>query len=139
MKNAYPEIAWRDCLCLGIPEIDDQHHHLVKIANLVLAAIHEGKAEAYVKKIVEMLRQYTKEHFLAEEDFMRGIGYPGLGEHRGEHMRLTHAVKQFQHTLYLKEQVPPEELRDLLKSWLLDHILQMDMAIAVWLRERSRQ
>ncbi len=137
MQKGYPEITWNDCLSLGIPEIDEQHRHLVKVANLVLAAVHKGKGETCVKKVVEVLRQYTKEHFLAEEEYMRRIGYPGLGEHRQEHRRLTQSVKFIQHSLYIKERVTAEELRDLLRSWLLDHILQMDTAIAAWEREQA--
>jgi len=110
---------------------------MVGIANSLLKAIKEGKGHEIIKKIVTELREYTVHHFYDEEKYMGKIKYPKLAEHQGEHARLTRQVKGYQHAMYKKQEITAEEVRDFLKTWLLDHILKSDMQIAAFVREKQ--
>lgn len=124
-----PELEWSPALELGLPEIDSQHKRLVVIANKLLAAIRWGKGREAVAEIIKELREYTVLHFRQEEAFMAEKGFPGRLEHARVHDNLVKKVKDYQRMLYEKRDVSPEVLRELLSSWLLDHILQEDMRL----------
>ncbi len=131
------EIKWSDSLSLGVDEIDDQHIHLVDMANNLLLVIKLKKPQKEIKKLITELREYTVIHFNDEEAYMEKIGFPELEEHRKEHQKLTERVKTYQKTLYHQYEIDPHEVLAFLKTWLLDHILSMDMDIAKFLKSRT--
>ncbi len=133
------KVEWTDSLNLGVKLIDEQHRELIRIVNQLLQAIHDKDNETTVKEILGKLREYTVFHFNAEERFMNQIRYPGRGEQQQQHERLKRKVKGFQHACFHHEEVTFGELKAMLSEWLLEHILNYDMEIANFLREREKE
>ena len=131
------EIKWSDSLSLGVDEIDDQHMHLVDMANNLLLVIKLKKPQKEIRKLITELREYTVIHFADEEAYMEKISFPELEEHRREHKKLTEQVKDYQKTLYHQGEIDPHKVLEFLKTWLINHILTMDMEIAKFLKSRS--
>lgn len=127
-----PNIAWSDQLYIGNPKIDDEHKQLIRIANSLLRAMKEGRSKNDFAKILHDLREYTVFHFTNEEEFMRSVGYPDLNRHVDQHNQLKKKVKDFQYAIFHGEEVVHEQVRDLLKEWLVGHILECDLKIKAY-------
>lgn len=132
-----PHIAWDERLNLGIAELDAQHKLLLGHANRLIEGMDKGVAEAMVADLVQKLREYTVLHFREEEAYMARIHYPELVAHRQAHGELRSEVKDLQRQLYEHRIPAPATVRDLLKTWLVEHILHEDYKIGQWLRERQ--
>ena len=124
-----PNIVWSETLLIGNTEIDAEHKQLIRIANSLLRAMQEGRNKNDFAKILHELREYTVFHFNNEEEYMRSIGYPDLNKHVEEHNILKKRVKDFQHSVFIGDKVEYDALREMLKDWLVGHILSCDLRI----------
>lgn len=134
-----PSIQWEDTLAIGIYAIDRQHMDLLALVNEFLKAVAQKRGKDVVEKIVARLREYTVLHFHDEEAYMNQVRYPARGEHQMRHQELARAVKLFQRDLYKHRDVPVEQLRQFLKDWLINHILEQDMKIGKWVRAEEER
>jgi len=132
-----PNIVWSDTLSIGKTEIDAEHKQLIRIANSLLRAMQEGRNKNDFAKILHELREYTVFHFNNEEEYMRSIGYPDLNKHMEEHNILKRRVKDFQHSVFIGENVEFGLLREMLKDWLVGHILSCDLLIKEYLASKD--
>lgn len=128
-----PLIEWNDILLIGNKEIDSQHHRLVELANELVHTARKSDNPKDLVKPMKALREYTVLHFDAEERFMKSIGYPGLNDHTLEHTNLKNRVKLYQKELFVGMKIPPDEVLGFMKTWLLNHILDMDMKIKAFI------
>lgn len=133
-----PNIVWSSQLVIGNPKIDSEHKELIRIANALLRALNEGRNTNDFSKILHELREYTVFHFNNEEEFMRSIKYPDLNTHMDEHTELKRKVKDFQRDLFLGQEVDRTRLREMLKEWLVGHILECDLKIKNYLSPQAR-
>ena len=129
-------IEWHEGLSLGILDLDGQHKQLLELCNWLLKAVRDG-SQKDVAAAFRQLRQYTITHFNAEEAFMESVDYPGLPRHKLLHGQLKRDVKHYQDVVYRHGEVTEGEIRDFLKQWLLDHILQNDLDIRKWVQSRT--
>ncbi|MCX7903409.1 MAG: bacteriohemerythrin [Caloramator sp.] len=126
-------IKWREDYSLGVENIDQQHKHLIEIANRVYDA---HKNQFYVDKydkIVEILKElkdYTIYHFDEEEKFMKEIGYEGYFMHKIEHQKFIEKIQAID--LEKIDEDQDKYLLDIfnfIADWLVNHILEEDKAI----------
>lgn len=132
-----PNIVWSETLSVGRMEIDTEHKQLIRIANSLLRAMQEGRKKNDFAKILHELREYTVFHFTNEEEYMRSIDYPDLARHMEEHNILKRRVKDFQHSVFIGEKVEFGPLREMLKDWLVGHILSCDLLIKGYLASKN--
>lgn len=132
-----PNIVWSETLSVGRMEIDAEHKQLIRIANSLLRAMQEDRNKNDFAKILHELREYTVFHFANEEEYMRSIDYPDLGDHMEEHNILKRRVKDFQHSVFIGETVEFGLLREMLKDWLVGHILSCDLLIKGYLASKN--
>lgn len=123
-------IEWSQAYETGIPEIDDQHRHLVEIVNTFEGAVRKNKATRITQEILRDLIGYTQEHFAFEEKCMAEAGYPGLQRHRALHRQLMQKVERFQYEFGTEGRWISRNLQEFLRYWLLSHIQTEDMAFA---------
>ncbi len=131
------KIKWSENLNIGNANIDEQHQMLVNIVNHYIDAVNDEKEQEEVKNILLKLRDYTLQHFSAEEEFMQELGYPELEQHKKDHEKLTKMVKEYQEYAFSDHEVPKEEMIPFFKKWLLEHILQKDMDIARFAKQQE--
>jgi len=130
-KLAY--IEWNSSYSVGYAYIDNQHKKLVHIVNTFYEAVKHGEAPNLPYTVLNRLVSYTEEHFRDEETAMEEAGCPEnmISAHRKIHEELVRAI--FEVTQKLSEESPDEALTDvgeLLRKWLLEHILNEDMHYA---------
>ena len=132
-------LVWLDEWNLGIPEIDEQHLQLAERLNRIVFSLDGPDTpsqpnEETMPLVIELLDE-TKQHFQDEEEIMRGHDYPELVEHRRDHIMLLAELREFirdveegRHTFGLDSMIS-------LKHWLINHIVDSDLAFARYLEE----
>ena len=128
-------ITWNDEMKIGIDEIDNQHHELVKLLNQLNEAIRSNQGSAIANQVLDELHDYTRIHFAVEESILRMLDYPDYVEHKAKHEKLENEL----HTLSMKFREDGKsisfELLHFLKSWLTKHIQESDREYSVHLLE----
>lgn len=126
-------IEWKDEYALGIEIIDDQHKQLFEIADRIYALIQNNLVTDKYDGIVEIineLKNYTVDHFAAEEKYMQSIGYKRLLSQKVAHNEFLQKMDQIDldridngQNTYLMETL------DFVVEWLGQHILKEDKLI----------
>ena len=120
-------MPWGEALKVGIEEIDEQHRWLVEQTNVLHDALASQSDPAVLGEILECLVDYTMNHFIVEEDLFNRLGYPEGEAHKAQHDRFSARVMDLLQRHEGGEGVGMEAL-ELLKNWLIHHILKVDKA-----------
>jgi hemerythrin len=130
-------LTWRDEWTLRIDVLDDDHRGIVDMLLHVARRFGDESErqetpgqdgdEGDLYAALDGLGSFTRQHFRREEEFMRTIDYPQLGNHSSEH-----ALLMAEHTALVRElrkrgikRLGPKEL-ETLKHWVVAHILGAD-------------
>ena len=128
-------IEWRADYNLDIDELDAQHRRLAEVVNRFDEAVRHGRGSRVMDEILNELIGYTQEHFAYEEKFMEEAGYSGLKRHKAQHRQLLQKVERLQYDFGQGSRRITTEVRDLLRYWLMNHILKNDVEFAAELKQ----
>ena len=109
-------------LSVGIPSIDEEHRHILGMIHRLNAA-GADRSRQVARDVLLDLREYTVRHFKHEESLMLSAGYPDIDAHIVEHRSLTKKVDQL---LEESGQMHPDNLKQLLDTWIRHHIMEID-------------
>lgn len=123
-------MTWGPMLEIGYGDIDVQHKRLVELLNALDDAHRAGKDKEGVAKVLDDLIKYTQFHFAFEEKLMEKYGVPSSAAHRVEHQKLITEVGAFRQKFAAGSATVGSELMNFLRSWLSNHILKTDKALA---------
>jgi len=122
-------IEWSGALSVKVPSLDEQHKVLVHMINLLYQAhLKKLKVEEYAD-IIDSLVNYTVAHFNFEENMMEAYGYKGFLAHKPLHVDLLATVGDFLGQFKAGRKTL-EDLLEILKAWLTNHIQKQDMDYA---------
>jgi len=126
-------LVWKNDYSIGVELIDVQHKHLFEIGNsayeLLKSDLSINKYDKIVQ-IIEDLRQYTKFHFLTEEEYMLKIGYPDYLDQKAEHDSFVKKIDLvILNNIDKNQEKYLEEILSFIFDWILSHILQKDKLI----------
>ncbi len=88
-------IKWDPKFKIGIPLIDAQHEHLVKLCNDFYQSLLKSKSNknedyhALVKQTLETCLNYAATHFKEEERLMEASKFSGYKQHKDTHNSFT--------------------------------------------------
>ncbi|MCD8039238.1 MAG: hemerythrin family protein [Lachnospiraceae bacterium] len=122
-----------DDYLVGIELIDNEHRELFRIvdkANRLVKSYDEASGYDKIIDILNQLKDYTKEHFADEEEYMESIGYDGLEAQKRAHDAFIEKLENI--NLDEIDENPQESLEELLEfllGWLVNHILYTDKKI----------
>jgi len=128
-------IEWSEAFAVGIPKVDAEHRHLVTIVNAFHQVHGSGAGRDKVFPVLNLLVQYVEVHFQSEESLMAAGKYPDLLKHRREHDKLTEQIFELAERYEAGDAEITYEVMEFLKSWLLEHILQMDKKLEPFFRK----
>lgn len=124
-------IEWRDALCVGEPQIDSDHKHLIKLINDFETAISGHVNHKQVAAVLLGLVEYTGQHFAREEQIQLNIRYPFVESHRKQHRdvlkKLGGLLQEYSESHGEIRDKMIHEMTDFLKAWLIDHIIESDL------------
>jgi hemerythrin len=126
-------VEWKNAFSVGVLEIDDQHRKLLAIINHLHDAMRAGSDTAELSRVMDELVNYTRFHFAFEEQLMERVAYPDVQEHRRRHQAMVARVVQFQADVANARALFSMKLMEFLKYWLSKHILETDMAYALFI------
>jgi hemerythrin len=130
-------MTWNENLSVGVRVLDDQHTVLIETLNDLHAAMMKGQARAIAGKLLHSLVEYTRDHFVAEEQMMAATKYPGLAEHRIQHESLGKQVEEFVGRYERGDITISVHLLNFLSEWLTNHIQGDDRKYGPWLNEHG--
>ncbi len=133
-----PLMVWDDSMSIGVAEIDKQHQRLFVLANEVAVTLKRGFDKEAVQKDLRILCDYAVEHFSDEEALMDMDAYPEYDLHLSEHMQCTTKALDFLEAFSADRDVDMNEFLQFVTFWIRDHILNMDMTLAKFLRSKQQ-
>lgn len=133
-------IQWTNSLSVENTSVDNDHKSLINIINQIEKAIENEMDTAALQKGLKDLETYTHEHFSKEEALMKAVSYPNYYRHFKEHRELINKLINIKNDIFKElsdtEQIKdPAELIDLLRHWLLDHVVKEDLLMKPYLKK----
>jgi hemerythrin len=131
-------LEWQDGYRVGVAQFDEEHKALLDRINRIVTA-NIGRHEMYwVSKLLGTLVDDILHQFDHEEIVMESTYYPDRDAHRGSHDRLLRNLMRHIEKCRLGD-ISSTEFGTYLYDWLLEHIVQEDMKLGAYLRERGMQ
>lgn len=135
-------IEWREAMSLNNEEVDSDHRYMIRLVNAVEESLTSPNKRETVTVALDLLRDYANTHFKREESLMEKVGYPALDDHKNHHQTLLKNLSELEEKILTKaasdsfENGPfPEELLELLRHWLIGHIIGEDLRMKPWVGE----
>lgn len=105
---------------------DQEHKKLIELTEALLASLKEGKGRVSVTRLLEELEQYTKSHFVNEEDLMQKYNYTGYLQQKRQHEEFISKVAELKISYRNGNNKVPEQAFNILYAWISHHILKVD-------------
>jgi hemerythrin len=130
-------MPWNDELLTGRKDVDTHHRWLVDATNRLHDELNKPQSDpAVVCDILEGLVDYTYNHFIMEEELFERLGYPESAAHKAQHNLFTAKISTLLHKHECGEIASGEAL-ELLKDWLIHHIMKTDKAYVPFLQSKG--
>jgi hemerythrin len=131
-------IKWSKANAVFVPEIDDEHRAMYRMADELLQALQSGAPLFQVQEILHRLIAATEDHFAHEERLMRKEHYESFEWHKQQHDTVRKRMKQFVPLIEAGDPEAGKALTDFLSHWLRDHTGLTDRMMGAYLRNQQR-
>lgn len=123
-------IRWRDSLCLGIADVDEDHKRLVGLLNRLHFMALAGDDSVAIGDVLDELVAHIIRHFRREEALMLRIGYPDREEHTRQHAEFRERLTGFQDSFEQGARgFDTSTFYDFLADWLIVHLTRDDLKL----------
>lgn len=109
---------------------DQEHQTLFGLLNKLYDEATGGAARATVGASLDALIAYVVDHFAHEEKEMQAKGFGGYERHKAEHDALVGICADLQKKFHAGEAEITDEVGQMVKGWLDNHIPTYDKAYA---------
>ena len=130
-------LTWSYACSVGVRAMDDQHGILMDAMNELRMALVRGAGRERVVEMLEQLIEFSRMHFVSEEQLMERSGFPGLTEHEAEHEIMLAQMRDVAHRMQRGERVQMRPLLVRLREGFHEHIESQDQCYGPWLNERD--
>lgn len=121
------DMRWTSNLETGVPLLDEQHRAIFRWLDDLEEATADQRTLLAVYTITR-LKHYVRDHFAAEESYMKAAGYPKLAEHMAEHVAFRTRLGQLQIESISKDVASATV--SFIRDWLIKHISSTDQEYA---------
>jgi hemerythrin len=124
-------MRWSERFATGIPELDNQHKLLFRMAGDYRQALDEQRGERMYALWLESLDEYAKAHFGIEEACMHRYSCPVAATNSAAHRRFTEMLGTFRarHAERGFEPADARQLVEFVEHWLSSHIGGIDVQL----------
>ena len=119
-------MEWSDALSVKISTFDNEHKKLIEIFNKLSVSMSQGQGKQVVSDVLAELSNYTKTHFLHEEETMKKYDYPGFAEHKKAHDEFISRLNETQSKHQSGSARLGIPIFTMLTSWITNHIQKVD-------------
>ena len=128
-----PSGGWNQSYSVGEATLDRDHRILVDLLGQLHETTETGQSREVIGSVLTALAEYVEDHFRREEAMMAAAGFPDLAAHAEDHRELEQRVFTLHRRYFAGEKaVLGEDVIDLLKKWLTEHILVTDNSYRPW-------
>ena len=114
----------------SVPFADEEHQILFGKLNKLYDLATSGAERSAIGAQLDNLISYVVDHFDHEEREMKAKGYAGYERHKEEHVALLGICGGLQTKFHAGEADVTEEVGQMVKGWLENHIPNFDMPYA---------
>lgn len=126
---------WTENMVIDQGVLDAQHRRWLDIANRLLSIDRPAMQREQTRSTISELYEYTNTHFRTEEAILSRLQYPRLAEQKAQHHRIAADMHcNLLESRHINNLVGG--LQQMLKGWVLDHILDEDLLIRDSLPQR---
>jgi len=76
--------------------------------------------------VFRRLHDYAENHFMLEEEYMRQLNYPDMGEHVAAHNKFRYELNSMMQSFHSYDEGFRQALAEFLREWLKSHIFGID-------------
>lgn len=120
-------ISWDSTFSVGVEILDEQHRKIIRLLNRIDSDPDADVRSETVSELLNDLVLYAREHFKTEEELMEKCGYPDFEKHKAMHKAYRVKVVSFCAETTSHQETVPQDLKEFLHDWWVDHILKVDM------------
>lgn len=128
-------MTWNEELSVDIPEIDEEHKHLIDLINQLHDAMSQGRGKQQLALILNELIDYAKTHFAHEERLMTQANFRGLASHKREHDFFARKIAELRKRFAEGELAITVEVSNFLKDWVIHHVRGVDKSYSPAIRQ----
>jgi len=128
-------LKWDESITIGVPLVDEDHRFLIHFINRLHDYDGLDVERDVFDSLLDSLFEFTEHHFRREERVMEACNYPDIKDHLDRHWKFERKLTAIQQDLLSShsDRVGAETL-SFIKDWLVDHILNVDRAMAPYTR-----
>ena len=130
-------VVWKEDYGVGSKKLDAQHATILETINRLYMDVQEAHPSEGLREAVTTLNNYTRSHFIDEEDMLRECNYPEYAAHRATHIAFAKQTQDFVDEWRKGTPDLASEMLVYLKDWWLKHILAIDKKYASYLRTET--
>lgn len=130
-------VSWNKSFETGHPVVDGQHKKLFAMVNQLHTAIQENHTKLVLSDTMEKLSDYVATHFKTEEEIMLLHNFPDYENHKKQHEDLKEQAVKLIKLFNLGKVDLSATISKFLSDWLQHHILENDIKMINWLKEKS--
>ena len=127
------EFIWQNSYQLGHQKVDEQHQQLFDLANQLVESTNQ---HALAENAMRLYR-HVREHFKAEEAFMKERDYPNYESHVATHNLMLNKLVDVSDKINRHEWQQQDVLK-FMKEWIT-HILHEDSTINEYFHAQQHQ
>ena len=122
-------MKWSDEYSTGVPQIDEQHKTIFRMAEDFQSALHVGTGEQTYGLLLRSLELYIHAHFTAEEQCMAVHRCQIAGLNKAAHAAFSETLTRYRHRFedYGFDRADADMLMLNIQDWLLKHIGRVDV------------
>ncbi|TDK68583.1 bacteriohemerythrin [Sapientia aquatica] len=123
-------IEWTPDLSLGLPDVDAAH----KLFLDQLVSLADAPDSELVNLLPPLIAGMESD-FYQEEALMEKVNYPEIKVHREQHARVLSALHNAMPDVLRNDFALARKALELLPQWSVMHIITVDKALALYLKE----
>ena len=106
--------------------LDAQHRMILGYMAKVYATLLAGKKQTAVFEMVDELDAFCKLHFMDEEKMLDETGFPGINNHKAQHVLFLSHLENFMGKFDQQNITRNVDEFLFLKKWFMEHIEKFD-------------
>jgi hemerythrin len=119
---------WLESYSLGVKNLDDDHKRLFQMQENLKNTECKSIEKEEFRKVLHEIRFYLKEHFMAEEKFMRNAHYKDFSSHKDKHESIVLAFGEIIRSTK-KMDIICIKVKKFVNKIIIEHIIHEDVKL----------